>query len=127
MAQLGISFGVDLYFLRNSRTAESEADLLGTDMMYDTGYEPHQMAVFFAKLAEEDGSRGSQFSSDHPDPGNRAQAVSNEVNTLPRKTYLANSNDFTSMKQRVAGMKPLMAQQSPISKNKILQRKQAPA
>jgi hypothetical protein len=77
--------------------------------------------------AEEDGSRGSQLSSGHPDPGNRAQAVSNEVNTLPRKTYLANSNDFTSVKQRVAGMKPLMAQQSPISKNKILQRKQAPA
>jgi len=54
--------------------------------------------------AEEDGSRGSQLSSGHPDPGNRAQAVSNEVNTLPRKTYLANSNDFTSVKQRVAGM-----------------------
>jgi peptidase M48-like protein len=111
MAQLGISFGVGSYFLKNSRTAESEADLLGTDIMYDTGYDPHQMAVFFAKLAEEGGSRGSQFFSDHPDPGNRAQAVSKEVNTLPRKTYLANSGDFTSVKQRVAGMKPLTAQQ----------------
>ena len=111
MAQLGISFGVGSYFLKNSRTAESESDLLGTDILYDTGYEPHQMAVFFAKLAEEGGSRGSQFFSDHPDPGNRAQAVSKEVNTLPRKTYLANSNDFTSVKQRVAEMKPLTAQQ----------------
>src|SRR6266700_4424766 len=79
MAKLGISFGVGSYLLKNSRSAESEADLLGSDVMYDSGYDPHQMAVFFAKLAEEGSSRGSQFFSDHPDPGNRAQAVSKEV------------------------------------------------
>jgi hypothetical protein len=69
------------------------------------------MAVFFAKLAEEGGARGPQFFSDHPDPGNRAQAVSKEVNTLPRKQFLANSSEFVTVKQRVAGMKPLTAQQ----------------
>jgi len=112
MAQMGISFGVGSYFLKNSRSAESEADLLGTDVMYDTGYDPHQMAVFFAKLAEEGGSRGPQFLSDHPDPGNRSQAVSKEVNTLPKKSgYRGNSAEFLQVKQRVAGMKPLTAQQ----------------
>src|ERR1700751_5101982 len=49
-AQMGISFGVGSYFLKNSRQSESEADLLGTDIMYDSGYEPRQMAVFFEKL-----------------------------------------------------------------------------
>ncbi len=112
MAQLGISFGVGSYFLKNSRQAESEADLLGTDIMYDTGYDPHAMAVFFAKLEEEGGARGPQFLSDHPNPGNRAQAVSKEVSTLPRKSsYRADSADFRQVKQRVAGMKPLTAQQ----------------
>jgi Zn-dependent protease with chaperone function len=112
MAQMGISFGVGSYFLKNSRSAESEADLLGTDVMYDTGYDPHQMAVFFAKLAEEGGSRGPQFLSDHPDPGNRSQAVSKEVGTLPKKTsYRGNSAEFGQVKQRVAGMKPFTAQQ----------------
>ena len=85
MAQMGISFGVGSYFLKNSRSAESEADLLGTDVMYDTGFDPHQMAVFFAKLAEEGGSRGPQFLSDHPDPGNRSQAVSKEVARCRRR------------------------------------------
>src|SRR5580693_3557571 len=47
MAQLGLSFGVGSYFLRNSRQSESEADLLGTDIMYDTGYDPHALATFF--------------------------------------------------------------------------------
>src|SRR5262249_26528168 len=76
MAQLGISFGVGSYFLKNSRQAESEADLLGTDIMYDTGFDPHAMAVFFAKLEEQGGKQStvSQFLSDHPNPGNRAQA-----------------------------------------------------
>src|SRR6185437_3860866 len=54
-AQLGISFGVGSYFLKHSRQSESEADLLGTDIMYDAGFDPHQMAVFFTKLQEQSG------------------------------------------------------------------------
>jgi beta-barrel assembly-enhancing protease len=112
MAQMGTGFVVGSYFLRNSRKAESEADLLGTDIMYDTGFNPRAMSDFFTKLAEKGGSRGSQFFSDHPDPGNRAQAVAKEVATLPRKTsYRSDSPDFQDIKERVGGMKPLTAQQ----------------
>ena len=88
MAQMGLSFGVGSYFLTNSRRSESEADLLGTDIMYDTGFNPRAMADFFEKIQQEGGTRGPQFLSDHPDPGNRAQAVAAEVATLPRKTAL---------------------------------------
>jgi hypothetical protein len=114
MAQLGISFGVGSYFLKNSRQAESEADLLGTDIMYDTGYDPHQMAVFFAKLEEQGGKQGAvaQFLSDHPNPGNRVVAVSKEVRTLPVKSsYRADSGEFRSVKQRVASLKPMTSEQ----------------
>jgi Zn-dependent protease with chaperone function len=112
LAELGISFGVGSYFLRNSRQAESEADLVGTDIMYDTGYDPHQLAVFFDKLhGMNGGSRGLQFLSDHPDPGNRAAAVGAEVRTLPPKTYQRDSSEFASIKHEAAGMKPLTAQQ----------------
>ena len=114
MAQLGISFGVGSYFLKNSRQSESEADLLGTDIMYDTGFDPHQMAVFFAKLQEQGGKQStvSQFLSDHPDPGNRAQAVSKEVSTLaPKGGYRSDSPGFRDIKQRVAGLKPMTAEQ----------------
>jgi hypothetical protein len=111
MAQLGISFGVGSYFLKNSRKAESEADLLGTDIMYDAGFDPRAMAEFFTKLEKEGGARGPQFLSDHPDPGNRAQAVAKEVATLSRKQYQTGSGEFTRIKQLVAGMKPLTAQQ----------------
>jgi len=112
MAQMGISFGVGSYFLKNSRQAESEADLLGSDIMYDTGFNPQAMANFFTKLEKEGGARSPQFLSDHPDPGNRAEAVAKEVATLPRKTsYRTDSAEFRDIKQRVGSMKPLTAQQ----------------
>ena len=70
------------------------------------------MADFFTKLQAEGGARGPQFFSDHPDPGNRAQAVAKEVATLPRKTsYRTDSAEFRDVKQRVDGMHPLTAQQ----------------
>src|SRR5712692_8451528 len=86
MAAQGISFGVGSYFLKNSRQAEREADLLGTDIMYDTGFDPHAMAQFFDKIERQGGARGPRFLSDHPNPGNRAEAVSREVATLPRRS-----------------------------------------
>ena len=112
MAQLGISFGVGSYFLKNSRQAESEADLLGTDIMYDTGFNPRAMADFFEKIEKEGGASGPQFLSDHPNPGNRRQAVTKEVNTLPRKSsYRSDSAEFLRVKQTVGSMHPLTAQQ----------------
>ncbi len=99
LARYGISFGLGSYLLRNSRKNESEADLIGTDIMYDAGYDPRQMAVFFEKLQGQGGSRGIQFLSDHPNPGNRARAVSDEVATLPRKSsYRTDSQEFRQIK-----------------------------
>ncbi len=69
MAQMGLGFGIGSYFLRNSRAAESEADLLGADIMYDSGFNPRAMAEFFTKIQGQGGARGPQFFSDHPDPG----------------------------------------------------------
>jgi Zn-dependent protease with chaperone function len=105
-AQLGLNFGVGSYLLKNSRQSESEADLLGADIMYDTGYDPHQMAAFFDKIEQQSRSHQPQFLSDHPDPGNRAQAVSQEVATLPRKTvYRSDSSEFLEAKNEVDGMR----------------------
>jgi Zn-dependent protease with chaperone function len=110
MASLGLSFGAQSILLKNSRTSEKEADLLGADIMYDTGYDPHAMAQFFTKIAQQGGSRSVQFLSDHPDPGNRVEYVSAEVRTLPAKSrYLTDSSEFRQVKQQVSGMKPLSA------------------
>ncbi|HKS76887.1 MAG TPA: M48 family metalloprotease [Terriglobales bacterium] len=112
MAVQGVSFGVGSYFLKNSRQSEKEADLLGTDIMYDAGYDPHAMAEFFEKIKAQGGPKTIQFLSDHPDPGNRVEYVSAEVKTLPRRqSYLGNSAGFLQAKQEVSGMKPMTAQE----------------
>ena len=109
---LGISFGAQSYFLKNSRQAEREADLLGADIMYDTGFDPHAMAQFFTKIQQQGGARAPQFFSDHPDPGNRVQYVSAEVRTLPAKSqYRPDSADFREIKQEVSGLRPMTSQQ----------------
>lgn len=111
LAQLGIGFGLNSVFLKYSRQAESQADLIGTDIIHDAGYDPRAMAQFFEKLESQGGARGPQFLSDHPNPGNRAEAVSAEAATLPRMNYQGDSSDFRAVKAKVSGMKGLSAQE----------------
>jgi Zn-dependent protease with chaperone function len=90
MGQIGVNLAAGSVLLHMSRSAESEADLNGTRMMNDAGYDPHEMAKFFEKLrAQGEGgdSRLANFLSDHPTPGNRIKAVDEEIQFLPQVTY----------------------------------------
>ena len=111
LAQLGVSFGLGSVFMKYSRDAENQADLVGTGIMHDAGYNPHAMVDFFHKLEESGGSRGSQFFSDHPNPGNRAQSVETELRTLSPMTYRQDSAEFRDIKARVGGMRAYTAQE----------------
>lgn len=95
MAQAGIGLGKNSVLLHYSRSAEAEADYNGAQVMYDAGYDPHEMANFFQMLESQGGEgRMAQFLSDHPTPGNRVRAVDDEVQLLPAKQYLADSEEF---------------------------------
>jgi len=111
LAQLGVSFGVGSYFLKNSRTAEREADLIGADILWDSGYDPRQMAIFFEALEAEGGGRGPEFLSDHPNPGNRARDVGEEARSLGSKQFRNDSAEFRQIRARAAGLKAPSAQE----------------
>jgi len=111
VARLGLSFGAGSLFLKYSRGAESQADQVGARLMYNAGYNPVEMANFFRKLEEEGGAGGSQFFSDHPNPGNRVQSVSKEVSQFPRKSFQTNSGEFARIHQLAAGTKGYTAQE----------------
>src|SRR6185312_12133535 len=111
LAAAGISFAAGSYFLKNSRQSEKEADLLGTDIMYDAGYDPKALPIFFQKI-EAEGSQGPQFLSDHPDPGNRVGYVTDEVNTLPPKSNLKeDSPEFDRIRKLARSIRPMTAEQ----------------
>jgi beta-barrel assembly-enhancing protease len=90
LAQLGIVFTANSALLKFSRTDEAEADYNGAEMMADAGYNPIEMARFFEKLEEKAGRAGAieEFLSDHPNPGNRIAAISDEVRDMPRRNYV---------------------------------------
>ena len=107
LAQLGLGLGVDSLLLKNSRTAEIQADEVGTYILYLAGYDPHAMVQFFQIIARKYPRRTSQFFSDHPNPENRIKDVDAEIARLgPPRGVKTDSPDFAAIKQRLAGLDP---------------------
>ena len=106
LAQLGLSLGLNSLFLKYSRDAESQADLMGTQIMHDTGYDPRGMVEFFEKIQAESKGRAIQFFSDHPNPENRISNVQHEIERLASAPPNArrDSPDFHTAKNLLAGL-----------------------
>lgn len=105
LAQLGIGLGANSVLLKFSRNAEGQADLMGSHLMAEAGYDPMEMARFFTKLGNPGkGMVGSmaQFLSDHPNPYNRERAIEQEARALPQQQYGYESGEFRRMKEVVA-------------------------
>jgi len=107
LSQIGIGFGLNSVFMKYSRSAEKDADIIGARMMADVGYDPVEMATFFQKLETAGGGQGiPQFFSDHPNPGNRVSYVKDEIGYMPKKSYTTgNQGQFNSMKARAERVK----------------------
>ena len=104
LAQLAASFSLNSILLKYSRTDESQADVMGTQILYDSGYDPIAMPQFFQKL-DDGSSRSSQFFSDHPNPGNRITAVKGEIAKLGTvRATRQDSAEFQAAKQRIHAM-----------------------
>lgn len=99
LAQMGIQFGTGSLLMKYSRQDEAQADSVGAIILYKAGYDPQAMADFFAKLEKADGGSGPQFLSDHPNPGNRVQAVQQEISNWPPEKYHPSSAAFLQAKQ----------------------------
>ncbi len=112
LASGAIQLGAGAISMSYSRTDESEADLLGAQIMYDAGYNPYALAEFFQKLAHQGGSGGVQFLSDHPNPGNRAENIRKAIQRFPQKSYpRRDSPEFVAMKRVADSMQAYTAQQ----------------
>ena len=102
LTQLGLGLGANSVLLKFSRTAESQADLMGSHLMAEAGYDPMQMARFFEKLNQQGGGHPIQFLSDHPNPDNRERAIEAEAHRLPQQRYGYETGDFQRMKAVIA-------------------------
>ena len=78
----GSNLGLGVYFLKYGREYEREADLLGAQIMAAAGYDPRQMANMFRTIEQQRRSSAPEWLSDHPNPGNRNEAILREAETL---------------------------------------------
>ena len=102
IATVGGGFLANSVLLKYSRDAETESDLMGTQILYDLGYDPIGMAQFFEKLAKEHkGSKAEQFFSNHPIPENRVAKVNAEIKRIGPLTSSprTDSADFREVKK----------------------------
>lgn len=108
LAQMGISIGAGSVFTKYSREAETEADMVGAQIIYDTGFDPRAMVTFFQKLKEQQGSGGGpSFLASHPDPGNRARDVASILSRFPLKKYQqGDSAEFVAAKKALSSIGP---------------------
>lgn len=105
LAQLGLEVGFTAVFLKYSRTAETQADVLATQLLFDTGYEPREYGRFFAKIEKAGGGGGVQFFSDHPNPKNRVKRVDEEIAQLGSKPGLRkDSEEFHAIRSLLQAM-----------------------
>jgi len=98
-------FLIPMQFLQFSRKAESEADYLGVQYLYKTGYDPGAAVSFFEKLqAKESAKPGSvsKMFSTHPPTGDRIEStkVSIEAVLPDREEYVVTTSEF----QRIKGL-----------------------
>lgn len=107
LAQLGIQVGFTSVFLKFSRTAETQADVLGTQVLYDAGYDPQAMADFFNVLEKKGKGRSIEFFSSHPNPENRQKRIEEEVKNLGRLAKpRRDSEDFQAVRSYLRGLSP---------------------
>ena len=79
----GISLGAGSALLHYSRSAETQSDVMGTQVLYDSGYDPRGLSQFFEKLQEQSkGTNPPEFFSDHPNPDHRLERVDEEIQKL---------------------------------------------
>src|SRR5579863_9628957 len=98
---------IPLGFLTFSRAFESEADMLGLEYMYKTGYDPTAFVDFFEKIEtlekKKPGTMSKVFST-HPPTDDRIAAAQKNIATIlkAKPEYVLNTSEFNDVKERLA-------------------------
>jgi Zn-dependent protease with chaperone function len=106
LTELG-RFSAGGVLLRYSRATETQADVVGTQVLYDAGYDPRALAQFFEKIeADSKGQNPPEFFSDHPNPEHRVERVDEEIVKLggPPPKMKKDSVEFEAIKREVKAL-----------------------
>jgi beta-barrel assembly-enhancing protease len=98
---------IPISFLQFSRMDEAEADWLGLQYMYKSGYDPQAFIQFFEKIdaleKHKPGTLAKVF-ADHPQTPDRIMHSEQEIATImpARPDYMVTTSEFDDVKSRLA-------------------------
>jgi len=103
------SIAVPLSFLKFSRDAEREADMLGLQYDYAAGYDPQAFVEFFERLKAEEKKKQSKIAkmfSTHPMTADRITAAQNEIRMYfpDRDSYVVDTSEFEAIRAHLIAL-----------------------
>jgi hypothetical protein len=103
-AQAG-QIGSAAYITKYSREYETQADILGSQIMARAGYDPRDLANMFRTIEQQSGGRGGiEWLSTHPNPGNRYARINQEAGYLRVSNPIQDTARFNNIQSRLRGM-----------------------
>jgi len=105
IAYQAAQIGVPLTFLKFSRNVESEADKLGAQYLWASGYDPNNFLSFFEKLEKKEKHKPGTLSKlfgTHPPTPDRITKVHDLLARFPdRDEYVVSTSEFGRVKSRL--------------------------
>ncbi len=101
--------GLPVTFMKFQRGFEAEADYLGLQYMYKSGYDPQAFISFFEKIQAQEkkkpGFMDKTFAS-HPQTPDRIEESQKEISTIlpARAEYTVTTSEFDTVKGRLAAL-----------------------
>ncbi|HEX8456660.1 MAG TPA: M48 family metallopeptidase [Pyrinomonadaceae bacterium] len=100
----GSQTAVGVYFLKFGREYETQADILGAQIMARAGYDPRDLARMFQTIQQQGGRGGPEFLSSHPNPENRYARINQEAQLIGAvRNPVGNTRDFQLVQARLRG------------------------
>lgn len=107
-ARNAMGMGINLELLGVTRGSEKEADQLGIQYMWNTGYDPNAFVSFFEKLAAKEKKKPGTFAGffrTHPSTSDRIVRALDEQRFLPEKSeYILTTSEFNQVKSRLIAL-----------------------
>jgi|HubBroStandDraft_4_1064222.scaffolds.fasta_scaffold06319_3 predicted Zn-dependent protease len=105
--QEGAGFALPAAMLKFSRGFEAEADYLGLQYMYKSGYDPQAFTAFFEKVEAQEKKKPGLLSKafeSHPPTPDRIEKSQDEIQNLlsAKPTYKVDTSEFQDVKGRLA-------------------------
>jgi beta-barrel assembly-enhancing protease len=100
----GTQMGLGVYALKYSREYETQADLLGAQILANAGYDPRDLANMFRTIERQGGGSGPEWLSSHPNPGNRYERINQEASRLRVNRARGSDGEFNRVRSLLGQM-----------------------